>query len=643
MRAEARIHGTTVRALDADVRRDTRLRLAHLLDTVAIEPETMPPSAVLFVRRLDDPLPRRLSAARALAPPPREWARAMRASLSECYRDAARPAFDAVPLGANAVVFADRAELLACLARDLVAGQARARWWWAPLLRAMPVAGADALAAAWARDAAFIPATLTHLMKWGRAAEVVRTLTPEQALGLLHGVAHAFRAPWLAPPRAPPPVTTGIEGTRTSAPRRTRTEAPWSAHVGYGVVPESLGLERQALLGVSLVLHGAVTVARSAEFGRAVQAWWQVPGVAEMPSVSRREASDSVARDSDDARAISVSREAVEEAETHVPHSAGTQKTSSASPALRRMDTVAVPDTGRLHHDGPGAARTASVRAPHALSTRLHDPLSSAAPDGVATELGGVFFLVNLLRSLDLRRQLDQHFLVGREIGDWAWIELLGRCLLGRDDVHLAHDPIWRALAALDGRQQGEAAGARFAGCARYSLPSSWLSLTDGQPAAVAWCIHARRLEVWDPRGFVLQSDALYGAASRATVERTLAHVAPGTRAYPLALAERRRLADIRAARPLGARVGRPLRRFLELLLPFVRWRLTAALGFDISDARATIDHALRRRGRVYVTATHVDIVMELGQVALPVRRAGLDFDPGWVPELARVVGFRFV
>ena len=45
---------------------------------------------------------------------------------------------------------------------------------------------------------------------------------------------------------------------------------------------------------------------------------------------------------------------------------------------------------------------------------------------------------------------------------------------------------------------------------------------------------------------------------------------------------------------------------------------------------------------RVFVTSTHVDVVVSLEDVSLPVRLAGLDRDPGWQPLLGRVVLFHF-
>jgi hypothetical protein len=81
-------------------------------------------------------------------------------------------------------------------------------------------------------------------------------------------------------------------------------------------------------------------------------------------------------------------------------------------------------------------------------------------------------------------------------------------------------------------------------------------------------------------------------------------------------------------------------RRWLSLVAPFLRLRLKRSLGLDGAE---TVSHTLlRRRGRLYVTATHVDLVMALDQVSLPARMAGLDRSPGWLGAFGRVVLFHF-
>ena len=59
-------------------------------------------------------------------------------------------------------------------------------------------------------------------------------------------------------------------------------------------------------------------------------------------------------------------------------------------------------------------------------------------------------------------------------------------------------------------------------------------------------------------------------------------------------------------------------------------------------DGDVDVSDLLLRRGQLYVTSSHVDLVMPLDGVSLPVRLAGLDFDPGWLPAFGRVVQFHY-
>jgi hypothetical protein len=49
------------------------------------------------------------------------------------------------------------------------------------------------------------------------------------------------------------------------------------------------------------------------------------------------------------------------------------------------------------------------------------------------------------------------------------------------------------------------------------------------------------------------------------------------------------------------------------------------------------------RPGRIAATRTHVDVLFELAQADVRIRKAGLDVDPGWVPWLGRVVSFHYL
>jgi hypothetical protein len=48
------------------------------------------------------------------------------------------------------------------------------------------------------------------------------------------------------------------------------------------------------------------------------------------------------------------------------------------------------------------------------------------------------------------------------------------------------------------------------------------------------------------------------------------------------------------------------------------------------------------RPAAIGLTATHADVFFRLNDADVRVRRAGLDFDPGWLPWYGRAVSFHY-
>jgi hypothetical protein len=80
---------------------------------------------------------------------------------------------------------------------------------------------------------------------------------------------------------------------------------------------------------------------------------------------------------------------------------------------------------------------------------------------------------------------------------------------------------------------------------------------------------------------------------------------------------------------------------WLEPALPAVKDYLSSR--FDSSDdLLSVIADILQESATLYVTRTHIDVIFTLNQIRLDARVAGLDRNPGWVPELARVIAFHY-
>ena len=105
-----------------------RLRLASALSAADLQPAGLPAAAIVVIRALCDPLPGRVSLMQAGQPPPLAWQQAVGRRIDALARRAVRPALGFVPDSADAVLFLDRSELLACLARDWCSAAIATHW-----------------------------------------------------------------------------------------------------------------------------------------------------------------------------------------------------------------------------------------------------------------------------------------------------------------------------------------------------------------------------------------------------------------------------------------------------------------------------------------------------------------------------------
>ena len=294
-----------------------RMRLSSMLSTIGLHPPGLPQSTILCIRRLRDPLPGSLRLRNSGVHPSYAWEQAVQAALNRLVDHAARPAHGEVPSNAEAVIFSDQAEMLACLASDWCAGNIAEKWWWQSLLRGKDIG--QILVPTWLDAPEYIPAALQCLASMGRAQAFVRALSDNDARAMLRSVVRSFglyelqflaeslrqagrtvgQPREVAPPideqfqvKRPPqagqmPVytpavheeqatwygrsTPGNMPVRESALR----QAPWQPWVPENTGSE-LSLEQQCLLGVGLMLARAPAIVRSSSFARTLLQWREI-------------------------------------------------------------------------------------------------------------------------------------------------------------------------------------------------------------------------------------------------------------------------------------------------------------------------------------------------------------------------------
>jgi hypothetical protein len=196
--------------------------------------------------------------------------------LEQLTRGAVYPARQMVPANAEAVVFADRAELLACLAEDLVSGNLALRWWWG-LFLGTGDREAEVFKAFY-QAPEYIPSTLQTLLIKGHAISIMQRWTLEQtrALTVLMVRKFALHACVSIVEQLGEALETSAVSTSTSQISQgyfvqASQEAPWQIWLG-NFIPE-LAIESELLLGIALSLQCLPAVARSNAFAHAVKQW----------------------------------------------------------------------------------------------------------------------------------------------------------------------------------------------------------------------------------------------------------------------------------------------------------------------------------------------------------------------------------
>jgi len=263
-----------------------QLRLSSLLNNAIFHPSALPPAAIVFIRKLGDPLPRSLQIQQRDIRPPPAWQQALSAKLDRLVVSAARPALGSVPANAEAVVFLDRSELLASLAADWCEGRVAARWWWQSFLG--QGTASQITKELWRSAPEYVPAALDQLAKAAKATTFVKTFSDAEARALLISVARSFSLNDLVPV-----LETVSDPDRLSFPAKRKenltlpapfTErdvrstadisrgAPWDHWVRQSET-SGLGPVQQSLLGVALMLQRAAAKVRATSFAREVETW----------------------------------------------------------------------------------------------------------------------------------------------------------------------------------------------------------------------------------------------------------------------------------------------------------------------------------------------------------------------------------
>lgn len=407
-------------------------------------------AAVLCVRRMSDPRPRSFGLGDRDLRPAAEWEAAARARLSELAAHAARPARGAVPSSAEAVLFVDRSELLACLACDWIDRRAADCWWWRALFGAVD---ASDVVRVWREEPARVPAACGLLAGWRRLDAFVERLAAADVVALTRDVTRVYGLAAVGQAllehetgcAADDGIVADAPGDRSADDVVPRTDtAGQAAWVQYA--PE---LARSSLVPASrlfgilgLVLHRAPSRARRVLSQVAVRSILAAPAGAPIEPLFE-------------------------------PSELSKLRRSGAAPSFAGDhlhdvdDRVVIPEPvpgagfGGVVETAPHVASAAPARAmPQPLAAIETAPPAAPRADIVDTEYGGVFFLITVGIAFGLYADFTSPQSPGIDLPVWDFIALVGKRML--DDERFAVDPVAPLLARLARRDSAEPPGAGF-------------------------------------------------------------------------------------------------------------------------------------------------------------------------------------
>ena len=629
-----------------------RHRLEQALTAVDWTPAGLPPQAVLLVKRLA-PAKREGGATSASA----SFAQRVAMALNDCAGKARRPWLHADAVTAEAVVFTDEAEMVACLVRDWLGGVAAQRWWWRSVL-------GDAVPASWlrrqvlARGEVLVPAAVRLMEGAGSPTHAATTLEAwfarledGEAQEATVSVERAFAL-------ASPPVRPTMVRERqvTGAPAAVTDE---SAEPLLGPADE-VALQR-LLLTVPELRACALRTPQRRLFALVLAvvrspSWARTPQLALALSLVEHAAAqaevidDEAAAVPDDIDSSNAGDPGAREADVPSRIPARERKPLHRH---RERPTARTQPRGESAVDESSAIRAVAPDEGHSPSTTANDPLTEnlAPPDAAATvpdaephrarnvsppahpvpaevhtAFGGIFYLLNAALALGLYGDFTMPRARGLALSPWDWLALAGKSWFGPAFVR---DPVWPLLAALAGRSKRQAPGRDFDVPASWAIDPSWL-LPWGPIKTLSVHATRSRLCVHHPAGFVVFD------VPRDPSIRPLAQAQ--ALCAPHAVLRNAKLAP---ARLEGRALPRPgVARWLRWMLGYLDARLALTLGAQAGDDVPSL--VCRHAARISIGAGDVDVSLQLADLPLPIRLAGLDRDPGWIPAAGRGVKFRF-
>ena len=430
-----------------------RGRLENLLNDVSLEPR-LPPSATLFIRKIDDPLPGSIQLDNPHARAPQAWRHAFQTRFDRLVTSAARPARGFVSDSAESVVFYDYAELLACLTADWCRGVATSRWWWQALLKRGDVSWM--VRKMWREKIEYVPAALEYLVRKDAVVEFVSRLSDDEVREIFARVVRTFAVTRIAQIKAADFFSAVAAREVSEVAQGRRSEMPWRA-----VAPESdtprLRPAQQLFVGIVLMVQRAPVRVRTLSFARAVEQWL-AETIVEAPraqDIVIHEVTETKSFNSPDIltpiREDPIYADEPDLKPDPKPEGSVSSAVKIANAVFKYEPEVEV----AISEPPPPQAPTVAVEPESSVDVVVEtdtpevfvSPAATLDTITIETELGGLFYLINLAIFLEIYSDFTSPVeKFHDDLSIWEFVRIVGREINQDRDLE---DPIWTGLQDL--------------------------------------------------------------------------------------------------------------------------------------------------------------------------------------------------
>lgn len=645
----------------------TRLGLERLFGAEDFSPAGLSAKSIVCIKKISDPRPATLRLNFMDWRFAESWRNAVSREIERLGGRAFRPLREIVPANAESVVFADHAELLACLASDWTRGALAQNWWWRGLFPNL--GAAQNVAKIWLEAAQFVPPALQILAKTRQIVPFVVKLQPPETKELLRTIIRVFNLQKIETALTAPLEKRAkfeVEPAPKIIPKKyfinDADSFVFAGHKPFlgDLIPETaanLSFEQKLFIVVGLLLTTQPKIVRSARFARQIEIY-------RLANESGKKPSEKIIEKFSDNK-TQMQRNKKASAQTLEKSSGVSDQTlkpsKSAKPKLRfiieKDDEIASeyfekPEkTGEKSSDfdekpSAGELKKKTVKPPEisfetdqteARAEQSAPPKSGEVvktPDAKTafenyfedfeteaefnfqTRFGGVFYLLNAALYLGFYRDFTESSETEIDLNIWDFLALLSLEFIGE---RIKSDAVWGFLKAVAECEADDDFGRDFDNFQDWRMPTSWLETF---PKNQRWFYGKRekRLVVRHAAGF-----NVVDATRRGKFKDQLRTETENYRQYFDEIAEA-------ASEPKS---------WLKNLAEFLEKRLLQALNLETAEGLNAV--LFERKATISMTATHLDITFGLADLPFEVRLAGIDRDAGWIPAAGKFVYFHYV